>query len=130
MTASKTEVKASELLVFAIDEIGYGFSARDVVELIMADAISPLPQSGGGGRLQKRTGLVLPETRLDDVTALVAKAAQSAKISPAEYAKHLTCDAARAQYGPWSRRTADENFCHSYFEQKDSQSDIDGGQKR
>jgi chemotaxis signal transduction protein len=47
MTASETKVKASKLLVFAIDDVRYGLPAQDVVELTMAVAISPLPHPAG-----------------------------------------------------------------------------------
>jgi chemotaxis signal transduction protein len=44
MVALADEVKASSLLVFAIDDVSYGLAADDVVELTRAVAIAPVPE--------------------------------------------------------------------------------------
>jgi chemotaxis signal transduction protein len=55
MTSLQTEVKASGLLLFAIDSVRYGLPSDDVTEVTMAVAISPLPKAEG---LQAIEGIV------------------------------------------------------------------------
>jgi chemotaxis signal transduction protein len=52
MVALADEVKASSLLVFAIDDVSYGLAADDIVELSRAVAVGPVPEPDPGHLLE------------------------------------------------------------------------------